>query len=349
VPGASPSQGFEVPGLPGVVLPMPNPAAGAATREPLDLDRLEPAPPGSHDANGFLRRPFLEEEAGRVHRALVEALPPRERAQMQSVPFRVVQEDDEPNAAAGCQRGSAIMMITSAMLELAAGIAETKAYDEVAGTDTHRQYVDTVVAQIRGRQRVTGPPPSMHAPPHALDRRKLARQRHLYAQQVAFIVGHELAHHYRGHTGCIAGRTTQEQEADELGRLLARAVPTFSQPREVEADLWGVTNVLEAGHGRAGGAWTEEGALLNLEFFQQLTERGGPDLAMVFLSTHPLPSLRIPLVRYVAQSWAPGRQPPPVPTVGGVLETLRQGRLPEGLPIDLDRLPIPLPQRPSTP
>ena len=40
---------------------------------------------------------------------------------------------------------------------------------------------------------------------NALDPRKLARQKMLFDEQLAFVLGHELAHHYRGHTGCADG------------------------------------------------------------------------------------------------------------------------------------------------
>ncbi len=344
--------GFGFPGLEGLPIPIPLPDPNARDPEPPARGSLAAAPPGSYDANGFMTRAFLERETREIHQALVAALDTRENEQTRDIPFEVVDEASEPNAAAACRRRDrrALMMITSAMLELAAGIAETKAYDEVAGTQTYDTYVNNVVQQVRNRQPVQGPDPSLHPAPHATDPHKLARQRHLFSQQVAFIVGHELAHHYRGHTNCVAGRTEAEIQRDELTQILAHTVPPFSQPREVEADMWGVTNVMEAGRTRTGGTWTHEGALVNLDFFRRLSDRGGRELLMAFLSTHPPAILRIPIVRSTGQQWRQGWRPPvmPIPGQGGSggIELPGPGgpiRLPGNLPIDPSRLPFPLP------
>jgi hypothetical protein len=346
--------GFTFPGLEGLPLPIPLPDANARDPEPPARGSLAPAPPGSYDANGHMTRAFLEQEARDIHQALLAALDSRENEQTRSIPFEVVDEASEPNAAAACTRASrtALMMITSAMLELAAGIAETKAYDEVAGTDTYDQYVTTVIDQVRNERPVEGPSPSLHSAPHSTDPHKLARQRHLFDQQVAFIVGHELAHHYRGHTNCVSGRTDAEVQRDELAQILAHTVPPFSQPREVEADMWGVTNVMEAGRTRTGGTWTHEGALINLDFFRRLSDRGGNELLLAFLSTHPPAFIRIPIVRSTGQQWRTGWRPPAMPVPGqtgsGGIELPTPGgpiRLPDPsqLPIDPSRLPFPIP------
>lgn len=223
----------------------------------------------------------------------------------------------------GCTNGRhAVMMMTTAMLELAAGIAETKAYDEVSGADTYERYVTHVVELVRQRRRMEGVDPSLHSAPHRTDPHKLARQRHLFDQQVAFILGHELAHHYRGHTNCVEGRSPAEIEQDQLSQLLAHTVPPFSQPREVEADMWGLTNVLEAGHDRAGGRWSAEGALLNEDFFRRVSDRGGAELLLAFLSTHPPSVVRIPIVRATAQQWSEGWRPRRSRSRAGAVEAM---------------------------
>jgi hypothetical protein len=254
---------------------------------------------------------FMNSRAVAVHAMLVNALTGQERVQTQAIPFHVISEAREPNAAAGCTKSSnqAVMLITSAMLVLAAGIAETKAYDEVAGTQTYQTYADEVVRQVQGKLPVGPVPATLLTGPMALDSHKLSRQEHLFDQQIAFIVGHELAHHYRGHTPCVGGRTGAQVETDELMRILANTAPIFSQPREVEADMWGLVNLLEAGGTRPAGSWNEEGALLNLDFFGRLRDRGGDQLAMLFLSTHPAPQLRIPIVQTAARQWRPGWRP----------------------------------------
>jgi len=336
---------LRIPGLEGLEIPLPNPNPNRPDPEPPARGTLAAAPPGSYDAGGHLTRAFMESRAETVHQALVAALDAHERSQVTDVPFEVV-ITDEPNAAAGCTRGDRrpVMMITSSMLNLVAGISETSAYDELASTETYEAYVTHVVGEVRGGRPVPDVEASAHSAPHATDAHKLARQVHLFDQQVAFILGHELAHHYRGHTNCVQGRSDSEVQRDELMGMLSRTVPPFEQPREVEADMWGLVDVLEAGHERPGGEWTEEGALLNMDFFRRLSDRGGQEILLAFFSTHPPSAVRIPIVRSTAQQWTPGYRPPRMPTADGnntgglpIPENLP---IPEGLPIPRG-LPIP--------
>lgn len=344
--GGQPNNGIQVPGLPGLNLPNPFPAGSNqgsnqphARSEPPARGSLPPAPAGSFDTQGHLTRAFIENRATLVHGSLVSALGQQEKAQAQPIPFRIARDESEPNAAAGCTKSSnqAVMLITSAMLTLAAGISEAKAYDELSNTNTVDSYVNSVISQVRAKQPITAPSSSLFTGPNVLDQHKLSRQVHLFDQQVAFILGHELAHHYRGHTGCVTGRSASQVEVDDASRILARTVPLFSQPREVEADMWGIVNVLEAGALQSTGSWNEEGALLNLQFFASLRQRGGSNLAMLFFSTHPAPQFRIPIVRQTARQWRPGWRPMTTPGSSD-----GQGiRLPT--PAGNIELPIPLP------
>lgn len=316
---------IQLPG--GITLPNPLPRGdgGAqqggptARRDPPARGSLPPPTPGSYDSGGHMTRAFMDTRARAINQALVSSLDPRERTQTQTIPFHIVNQAREPNAAAGCTKTSrqAVMLITSAMLVLVAGISEATAFDEVANTKHYNVYADEVVRQVRSKLPVGAVPPTLLTGPMALDTHKLARQEHLFDQQIAFILGHELAHHYRGHTSCVGGRSAAQAEADELTRILAHTVPLFSQPREVEADMWGVVNLLEAGGQRPQGSWNEEGALLNLDFFGRLRQRGGSELAMLFLSTHPAPQLRAPIVRTAVRQWRPGWRPPATPSVDG--------------------------------
>ncbi|MGE0791332.1 MAG: hypothetical protein AB7S26_37000 [Sandaracinaceae bacterium] len=341
--------GFTIPGLPGLTIPLPQPNGQATPveREPPARGSLPAVPPGSYDANGFMTRQFLDAEAEAIHQALLAALDERERQQVGQIPLSIVIEHEEPNAAAACIRQGgtteARMMITSAMLELCAGIAEAKAYDEIAGTHTYEDYVTTVVDLIRRGQPVRGVEASVHPGPHNVDPHKLARQRHLFEQQVSFILGHELAHHYLGHTNCVSGRSDAQIERDEMSSVLAHTIPPFEQPREVEADMWGTVDAMEAGRERPEGTWTEEGALLNLDFFRRLTDRGGEEILLAFLSTHPPSIVRMPIVQSTAQQWTPGWRPPRMPVPGETTNNPLGIPIPTNLPIDPSQLPIPLP------
>src|SRR4029453_11284366 len=98
--------------------------------------------------------------------------------------------------------------------------------------------------------------------------RKVERQHILFEEELAFVLGHELAHHHLGHLPCT-GKPGPLGSAD-LARVLSSQVPIFNQPNEAAADLAGTTNLLDAGSRRSGARWNEEGALLTMRFFSGL-------------------------------------------------------------------------------
>ncbi len=259
---------------------------------------------------------FLRTEVTSVIEEVRRHLPADHRARVVNVPFHIVDDTVEPNAAAGCAPGSRapMIMITTPMLTIAAATAEARAYDELASSSTYETYATSIMDMIR-QGNVRGLAPGALSGPLATDARKLARQRQLFDEEVAFILGHEMAHHYRGHTGCAPGGSASATQAEDLQRSLAQTAPPLQQPFEIEADMWGITSVLEAGHDRPGGHWSDEGALLSLDTFRHLGEMSTDDLPLVFLSTHPPSMLRAPIVEQVANAWTPGRAPLPEPTV----------------------------------
>jgi len=206
------------------------------------------------------------------------------------------------NAFAGCNKsGQAFMGITAPLLTLAEGGSEAKAFDEISGTARYDQYAGEVANRVRSGQAV---PVLGGLPfPGALDGRKLARQKYLFDEQVAFVLGHELAHHYRGHTGCANGANTTGVSGEDVARVLSGAVPLFNQPIEIEADMYGTTDTMDAGARRQGGTWTEEGAMMTLNFFARLQSFGVETVVLGFLNTHPPPQIRIPVVQNTAANW----------------------------------------------
>ena len=326
--------------IPTALPPMPGQSLLSA-RTP-DYTSLAAPPAGAIDASGALVSGWAENRTSEVHRELVESLFPDQRARIAEIPFHVVNDRAEPNAAAGCSESRApMLMITSAMVVVCASSAEARAYDELAGTSTLEAYATSLVEDLRASRSVRAIDRALIAGPMANDPRKLAREVQLFDEQIAFILGHELAHHYRGHMGCAAqgGTTASAREAEDLQRGLANAASPLEQPFEVEADVWGITNVLERGRARTGGIWNEEGALLSLEVFRHFgpLAAGGLDPG-VFLSTHPPSELRAPVVSQAALMYRPGQPPLPIPTIDG-----------QGISIDLGgggapiRLPIPFP------
>jgi len=71
----------------------------------------------------------------------------------------------------------------------------------------------------------------------------------------------------------------------------------------IQADVEGTFNLLDNGNLRQGGKWTEEGAIMMLDFFARLESLGVETLLLGFLSTHPAPQFRLPIVQNTAQQW----------------------------------------------
>lgn len=246
---------------------------------------------------------FIRQEPARIVSELIAALPDGSRAKVASMPTIVIEDPKEVNAFAGCnQGGAAFVAITSPLLTFHARAAEVRAFDETFQTSHYDSFVRGVAEEIRSGRPIQGPPPGTLPLPHALDSRKLARQKHLFDEQLAFVLGHELAHHYRGHTGCVANPGAGVGPED-IARVLSNTVPFLNQPNELDSDVQGVHNLLAAGAKRQEGAWTEAGALMTLDLFSRLSSLGIDSVLLGFLMTHPPPQLRIPIVQNAASQW----------------------------------------------
>jgi hypothetical protein len=197
------------------------------------------------------------------------------------------------------------------LLEAIDGISQTRATDELFGTRTYDAYTSSVVPALvslqNGQSRASALLPSGVIPPQFwADARRVSRAHEIFDEVVAFTFGHELSHHYLGHTGCAHGQPQGVPPAvSDLGRLLSSTVPLFNQPNEIAADKFGCENVLDSGRARAARAyrWSEEGALFLFDFFAQLERAAGSSPLLGFLRTHPNPGLRIPLLQVAAGAW----------------------------------------------
>lgn len=251
---------------------------------------------------------FIRQEAQTVINQLVAALADGPRSRVNGIPLKVIEDPKEVNAFAGCQKGVAYMGITAALLTIQSASSEAKAYDEVNGTRFYDEYIGAVANDVRAGRPVQGLATGKLPLPAAISPQKLARQRNLLDQQLAFVLGHELAHHYAGHTGCANG-AGGNVSLEDIGRVLSNVVPVFNQPLEVEADVNGIRNTMDAG-ARQGGIWTEEGAMLTLNFFNRLSEFGPEVLLLGFFQTHPAPVVRIPIVQNTANQWRQSHNQP---------------------------------------
>jgi len=321
--------------------PQPVPTQPTPPGQP---EALAPAPPGSYGPTGTFTQEFLQMETRVVLSELVASLTPDHRVRVQDIPLQYTSNLAEVNAAAGCTRGGrSLMAVTGGMLALVSAASEAKAADELAGTRILTSYYDQTVQSVRRNLPVPPLPPGAVPPQVALDPRKLARQRFLFDEQIGFILGHELGHHYRGHTGCAGGgnATGTEAQAEDAVRMVSNTLPLFNQPVELEADAWGVVDVLDSGARRAGGRWTEEGALLSMDFFQRLEGERATSPILLFVRTHPPTVFRRPIIQMWADKWRRGERP----------TTVGQGGIPLPIPIPFGNgqgdggagLPIPLP------
>ncbi|HLK37039.1 MAG TPA: hypothetical protein VKU41_09845 [Polyangiaceae bacterium] len=280
-----------------------------------------PAPPNGVPA-APTNRPLLgplvgsaawQAEARAVLKEVVAHLPAQYAARVSNVPLVFDPNPNEVNAFASCDdSGAPFIAGTEGLLEAIDSIAETGATDELFGTATYGAYAAAVAPRLVTEGNMGGAflPPGIVPAVYWNDPRRISRAHEIFDEIVAFTFGHELAHHYMGHTGCANGQAGGngpliEQLGQQLGRLLTSPGGGFNQPNEVAADTQGCISTLDAGRARSAVAyrWTEQGGLRLLDFFARLDQASGANPWLSFLRTHPNPGLRIPIVQAVAASW----------------------------------------------
>jgi len=292
--------GAGAPGQPtayGTPPPAPAPGVPATPGVP-----ASPAPiAGGIDAINATDIGFLRAESSSILRELVLGLPPLQQGRVANVPIVVDSTPGEVNAFATCTReGKAAMAITDGLLDIQAHLARAKAYDEVAGTAKVADYIQLIAHGQQPKRPVVRPPAGFFDPAIDNQPQKLGRQRELLDEQIAFVLGHELAHHYLGHLPCTgAGQIPLA----EVGQLLAGNVPLFNQPLEIAADMAGLNDALTSGARRNGYHFTEGGALLTMQFFSGMDQFSAADILFAFERDHPPPAVRIPIIQQTASAW----------------------------------------------
>lgn len=307
-PQGAPQQPGYPPPQPGSPQAQPGyypPAQPGYTPQPTFPLPTMPGLPVVNDPINDINIGWLQSEAGVVMGALIGALPPAAQQKVRGIPFISDPTVGEVNAFAGCDDQRApFMAITDGLLEVQAHIAQFKATDEVFGTRKLDEYLRLLAQHQRPGQPIVRPPPGFIDPVQHTDPRKVERQRQLYDEQLAFVLGHELGHHHLGHTGCANGQGgSRGVSPADLGRMLSRALPIFNQPNEIAADVAGVNNLLAAGARRQDYRWTEGGAVLTLGFFASLDQLTPATILFAFEQTHPHPLLRQPIVQQTANTW----------------------------------------------
>jgi hypothetical protein len=260
--------------------------------------------PVANDPINAIEIGWLRSEAGVVMGSLIDALAPTHQSRVDDIPFVADPTVGMVNAFAACDdQGLPLMAISDGLLEVEAHIAQYKATDELFGTKKLDAYIRLLAQSQRPDQPLVRPAPGFADPSQHVDGRKVARQHQVFEEQLAFVLGHELAHHYLGHTGCANGGASRGVNPADLGRLLSRALPVFNQPNEIQADCAGVNNLLAAGARRQDYRWTEGGAVLTLQFFAALDQLTPATILFAFENTHPHPLVRLPIVTQTANAW----------------------------------------------
>lgn len=272
-------------------------------------------PSVDNDPINTLNRGWLRQSAQSVLVELTRALPDVARQRVDGIPLVVDDKPGDVNAFAACSDGKSLMAVTDGLLEIMGWLAMAQAHDEIFGTTKTDEYI-RFIAQNLAAGRDIPRPAGFFSPAAQNDGRKVQRQHVLFEEELAFVLGHELAHHHLGHLPCT-GKPGPLGSAD-LARVLASRVPLINQPNEAAADLAGTTNVLDAGARRTGAHWSEAGGLLTMRFFIGLDGGFAANLLLAFQQSHPAPQLRIPLIQQSANYWRRnGGVGIPVPRIGG--------------------------------
>lgn len=272
-----------------------------------------PGPPVLNDPINLMDMNTLKARSTQILNELVAALPAGSQAKVSGIPL-AFEAGAVVNAYAGCQRGTPFMALTEGIIEVSAFGARYRANDEIFGGNRLEQYARMVAQSAKQKGPLARPGVGFVDVGQDTDSRKVSRQNVLFDAEIAFVLGHELAHHYLGHTGCANGAPTGITLGD-LGRVLSNTVPVFNQPNEIGADMAGTYNLLGVGARRqAGSQINEQGAMLTLNFFLAMRAGLSPaDILFAFEASHPHPSVRIPIVQQAANTWRQsGGNPPPI-------------------------------------
>lgn len=250
----------------------------------------------------------MQAELRSILSELIAALPAERQAKVRGIPVSF-DPSFEVNAFAGCdERGSPFMAATEGILEAIDAIAQTRATDELFGTQTYEAYCAQVVPQlVRSESARATLPAGIIPAQYGGDARRWSRAHEIFDDVLAFTFGHELAHHYLGHTGCANGQPMGSGPSPALlGRLVTRVLPGLNQANEVASDTEGTVNVLNAGRARRPQfAMSEQGGMMLFDYFSRMDRAAGgnPLNPVGFLRTHPNPAFRGPIVQAVAQNW----------------------------------------------
>jgi hypothetical protein len=310
-PGYTPPPGYAYPPQPypaPYAQPAPQPVPGPAPA-PLPAPQPLPAAPSNRPLLGALVGPQAwQAETRAVLDELKANLSPDKQQLVAGIPLTFDPDPGDVNAFAGCDdQGAPFIAGTEGLLEAIDAIAQTKATDELFGTRTYDAYTAAVTPGLVSSPGARAILPAGIIPAqYWSDPRRISRAHEIFDETVGFTFGHELSHHYLGHTGCAHGQPAGVPPvASDFNRFITSAIPTLNQWNEAAADQAGVNNLLDAGKARSATAyrWNEEGGLWLFDFFARLDGASGSTGIVSFTRTHPNPAIRIPVLQADAAGW----------------------------------------------
>ncbi|HKO52396.1 MAG TPA: M48 family metalloprotease [Polyangiaceae bacterium] len=289
--------------------PQQPPTTGAtAPASPLPPGQSAPLPapgvavlPVVNDPINAVDLTFLRGQAQSVLNELVATLPATQQQRVAGIPLVVDSTPGDVNAFAMCTAGRhAAMAITDGLLDIEAHLSQARATDETFGTHKLSDYIQLIVQQQRPNRPIVRPPPGFFDATQQVDGRKVLRQHQLLEEQIGFVLGHELAHHYLGHLPCTSAG---QLPLAELGQALSGTVPLFNQPNEIAADTSGMNNLMTMGFRRTGYRLNEGGALITMQFFAGLEQLSPSGLIFAFQNSHPPALVRAPIIQQTVAAW----------------------------------------------
>jgi hypothetical protein len=287
--------------------PQQGPYAPAPTASPAPAP--QPAPSARPLLAPLMGAAAWQAEVRNVLAEQIANLSPANQARVRGIPLVFEPSPYEINAYAGCnESGSPFLAGTEGLLEAVDAIAQTRATDDLYGTKTYEQYASTVIPRLAQSDKASAAlPPGIIPLNVAANPQRLSHAHEWFDDIVAFTFGHELGHHYLGHTGCANGQPmTGSANLANLGLIITTVIPGLNQFMEVDADRAGVLNSLDTGRARRPAyRWSEAGGMALLDFFARLERANGISALnpIGFLRTHPYPTFREPLIQVTANAW----------------------------------------------
>ncbi len=239
---------------------------------------------------------------------LISNLSPQNQAKVRGIPLVIDPDPNEVNAFAGCdEQGAPFLAGTEGLLEAVDAIAQTRATDELFGTQTYEAYSNVTMPRLLQPKGSPALTPGIIPSQFLNNPQRLSHAHEIFDDIIAFTFGHELGHHYLNHTGCANGQAMNGgPNLAVLNQIATRIAPGLNQANEWAADNAGCINALDTGAARRPNyRWSEKGGLELMDFFARLERASGISVfnPIGFLRTHPNPQLRIPPVQFAARTW----------------------------------------------